>query len=62
MGNKSAKLKPEGTTAGPRKTFVEHPLTTAILQKDLPLFEDLMNEHLDSIENIEVSFPNEEEW
>ena len=62
MGNKSAKFKPEGTTAGLRKTFVEHPLTTAILQKDLPLFEDLMTEHLDSIENIEVSFPNEEKW
>ena len=62
MGNKSAKLKPEGTAAGPRETFEEHPLTTAILQKNLPLFEDLITEHLDSIENIGVSFPNEEEW
>ena len=38
-----------------------HPLTTAILEKDLPSFVDLMSKHLNSLENIKVSFPNEHE-
>ena len=41
------------------KTFVEHPLTTAILGKNLPSFLDAMSEHLESLENIAVFFPND---
>ena len=52
MEDKSAKVKAEP------KTFVEHPLTTAILKKSLPSFLDAMPEHLESLENIAVSFPN----
>ena len=43
------------------KKITEHPLTTAILEKNLPLFEDLMTEHLESPGNIKVSFVNEYE-
>ena len=43
------------------KKMTDHPLTTAILEKNLPLFEDLMTEHLDSLGNIKVSFVNEYE-
>ena len=55
MGNNSAKLNPETTK------IMEHPVTTAILERNLPLLLDLVAEHLDSIQNIKVSFPNEEE-
>ena len=53
MEGKSAKVKAEP------KTFVEHPLTTAILNKNLPSFLDAMPEHLESLENIAMFFPNE---
>ena len=43
------------------KKITDHPLTTAILEKNLPLFEDLMTEHLDSLGSIKVSFVNEYE-
>ena len=43
------------------KKMTDHPLTAAILEKNLPLFEDLMTEHLDSLGNIKVSFVNEYE-
>ena len=52
MEGKSAKVKAEP------KTFVEHPLTTAILKKNLSSFVDAMPEHLESSENIAVFFPN----
>ena len=43
------------------KKMTDHPLTTAILEKNLPLFEDLMTEHLESLGSIKVSFVNEYE-
>ena len=49
----ATKLKPEP------KTFVNHPLTTAILEKNLSSFVDLMAEHLESLKNIAAFFPNE---
>ena len=53
----SANAKPE-----PKKdVMMAHPLTTAILEKNLSSFVDLMAEHLSSLENVKVSFPNEEE-
>ena len=53
MEGKSAKVKTEP------KTFVKHPLTTAILEKNRPSFLDAMPEHLESLENIAVFFPND---
>ena len=65
MGNKPAKLDPEATEKKNRrwKKITEHPLTTAVLEKNrsVPVLADLMTEHVDSIENVKVSFPNEEE-
>ena len=55
-GMDSTNLKPEL-----KKKVMEHPLTTAILEKNLSSFVDLMTEHADSLENIKVSFPNEHE-
>ena len=46
----------------PKKdVMMEHPLTTAILEKNLSSFVDLISGHLNSLENIKVSFPNEHE-